>query len=221
MMNSVGGFRAVVLGAMALCTVASLTGARAGQPASGLKVGAVDVNKLLGESKYAKTQLGGFQKRRALLVTMLQAAEQNPYLTEAEQKRLGEFNAKEAASGPLPEPEKKERDGLLEKSKNAIAENNALLGKPAGQFTQQDKDRFNEYDKRRNDTMRRLDTAQKVEMEKLQTQFGELNVAVGKRVREVIGKVAKDKGFNLILNNEVAFYADGDITEAAMAELNK
>ena len=41
-----------------------------------------------------------------------------------------------------------------------------------------------------------------------------------KSMRESVAKVAKEKGVSLVLSSEIAWYADVDVTDAALAAMN-
>ena len=207
------GLRAIVLACIVLCIFATLQGASAGQDKnSGLKVASVDIQRLIGEyasfNKTIKTLLDKDQAN----ISMLRAMQQHPLLPEAENRTLAELMLAETTQqGGLNAAQKDQKMKLLAKSKALSQE-----------FIQpQDKDKLNASYGLQSSIEARLQKLQTEMNEAIRAEVGKNESAANKTIRDTITKFAKDKGYNIVFSNQFAWYAESDITENVLKELNK
>lgn len=217
------GIRALILAAIALCITASLTGARAGQDKNpGVRVALVDVERLSSEYSSNITVFQELQKRGQLNITVLRTLAQHVLLSEADQKILGELVTVENSSpNGLTAEQKEQKQKLLDKSKGMSEEFLALQQKVVGQLTPQDKEKLNQYYKAQSDTEQRLLKSKSDSENALESDAMKSRTKALKDVREAIAKVARDKGFSLVLSNEIAWHAESDLTDEVLKVLNK
>lgn len=225
MLESTRGLRAIVLAAIVLCIVASLTGAKAGQDKNGLKVAVVDSGRLSNEYTFiinAEREL--INKDRDLGIA-LRTWLQNPLLTDKEQDELGKLividtNANANQPG-LNDQQKKRRQELIDKSKNLNDELVALSNKKVGDITPQERQKLDAFSKLGPETQARVNT----ELDKWKDELNKRKAAnitqAVKVMRDSVAKVAKEKGYNLVFDSGVVFYADGDITDPVLSLMNK
>lgn len=225
MLESTRGLRAIVLAAIVLCIVASLTGAKAGQDKNGLKVAVVDSGRLSNEYTFiinAEREL--INKDRDLGIA-LRTWLQNPLLTDKEQDELGKLividtNANANQPG-LNDQQKKRRQELIDKSKNLNDELVALSNKKVGDITPQERQKLDAFSKLGPETQARVNT----ELDKWKDELNKKKAAnitqAVKVMRDSVAKVAKEKGYNLVFDSGVVFYADGDITDPVLSLMNK
>ena len=216
--------RTIVLAAIVLCIVASLVGAKAdqekGAPAS-LKVASVDVSKLLTDYKYAINTTGDLQKKSDDLELRLRTIQQNFLLPDADQNSLADLAVQENSPNGLTPAQKQTLTKLQGDSKALMDQYTALQQKQVGQLTQQDKDNLQNFTKRASDTDSRLRTMEQQGKGDLDKQLQTAQNKAVADIHDAVAKVAKEKGFSLVLTSNTAFYADNDITDAVLAQLNK
>ncbi len=215
------GLRAIVLGAIVLCIVASLTGAKAGQDKNGgLRIATVDPVTILTQAANIVATKNQLQKQQSDTLLRLQTWQQNPLLSEADQVALSDIALAEATTNGASAQQKSQKDKLTGQSKTLVDEFNSLQSKQAA-LTQAEKDRLNVLTRAGSDTESRINLRKRESDEDLQKQANALDAKASKDMKDSINKVAKDKGFNLVFRNDVAFYADNDITDAVLAQMNK
>lgn len=216
--------RAIVLAAIMLCIVASLVGAKADQDknaSSVLRIASVDTSRLLSEYNYAISSSQDLTKKADELDLRLRTIQQNSLLPEADQKTLADLIVAENTPNGLNATQKGTKDKLVNQSKALLEQLTVLQSKQVGQLTQQDRDQLTDFARRASDTETRYNAAQKDAKDSLQKQQDGVMTKVLKDVHDATAKVAKEKGFSLILRSDVAFYADNDITDAVLGQLNK
>lgn len=217
------GIRALILAAIVLCITATLTGARAGEdkPAA-IRVALVDVGRLSGEYNSNITAFQELQKRGQINITVLRTLAQHALLSEADQKALGDLVLAEVNTpNGLNPAQKEQKQKLLDKSKAMSEEFLGLQQKMVGQLTPQDKEKLNQYYKAQSDTEQRLQKSKTDSDDALESDALKNRTKALKDVRDAIAKVAKDKGFTLVLSNEVAWFAETDVTDDVLKVLNK
>ena len=219
------GFRAIVLATIALCITATLKGAQGAEgqdKGSVLRVATIDKSRLLSEYKFTIKSDADLRKEENDVVAALQTWKQNPLLTEADQKALGELVIAEANTpAGLTAPQKMQKQKLMDASKAALEDQVALSQKKVGEITALDQEKINRYARAASETDLRIQTRQADAQKNLQTKLNENTTKVLKDVREGVAKIAKEKGFHLVLSNDVAWYADADLTDAVLAQINK
>jgi Skp family chaperone for outer membrane proteins len=217
------GVRALILAAIVLCITISLSGAKAGQDKNAaLRIALVDIGRLSSEYSYNINAFQELQKREQVNLAVLRTLAQHALLSEADQKILADLISAESANpnGFTPQ-QKTQKQQLLDKSKAMADEFIALQQKVVGQLTPQDKEKLNQYYRAQSDTEARLQKSKADSDETLQSDAMKNRTKALKDVREAIAKVAKDKGFALVLSNEIAWYAESDVTDDVLKVLNK
>jgi Skp family chaperone for outer membrane proteins len=222
-MNPNRELRVIVALAILLCIVASLTGAR-GQDknAGGLRVATVDINRLQNEYKVIKSFKQELDIRQAALKIQLQTWQQNPLLSEADQKTLSDLNIKDkTAAGGLSAAEKTHQTALVEQSRKLNDDYNRLQGTAIGAATPHDKQQLQEYVTLVQGTEARATAAQSVLQTEMQTKLTDTAQQTQKSVHDALKTICKEKGYNLVLSSEIAPYADFDCTDDVVKVLNK
>ncbi|MDE2127810.1 MAG: OmpH family outer membrane protein [Armatimonadetes bacterium] len=214
---------AIVLAAIVMCIVMSMVGARSEQAktTTGLKIARVDVSAVMSQYKFAVTGTAAIQKKYDVEVATLRAWGQNNLLAAGDQDALAQLVAADQSAAGASADQKAQEQRLLTKSKGLINEYTALQSKQAGNLTQQDKDRMTELMRRASDTETRVNQSKTNDEDELQTELNTLRTKAVQDVTDAISKVAKDKGYNLVLSSEVAYYTDTDLTDTVVASLNK
>ena len=215
--------RAIVLAAIVLCIVASLVGAKADQEktSAGLKVASVDVSRLLTDYKYAVNTTSDLQKKNDELEVRLRTIQQNFLLPEADQKTLADLAVQQNSPSGLTPAQKQTQTKLQGDSKALMDQYTTLQQKQVGQLTQQDKDNLQDFTKRASDTDSRLRAMEQQGKGDLDKQLQTAQSKAVTDIHDAVARVAKEKGFSLVLRSDVAFYADNDITDAVLSQLNK
>ena len=217
------GLRTIVLACIVLCITVTMQGARAADDkTTGLKVASVDIVKL--NSDYI-----AFNKNSKVLsdklqanLTVLRTMQQHMLLVEADHKALADLLVAEATQqGGLNPAQKDQKQKLLDKSKALGLEFNELQQKKVGELQPQDKDKINGFIRSQTEGEARIQKLQQEMSETLQAEDAKNKTAALKGVRDAISKVAKDKGISVVFSNDVVWFADNDITEAVLKDLNK
>ena len=212
----------LIMAAIIFCVSISLTAVKGQDKTNGLKVALVDISRLSSEYSYNISAFQDLQKREQINLAVLRTLAQHALLSEADQKALGELVSAETTNpnGFTP-AQKTQKQQFLDKSKTMSDEFLALQQKVVGQLTPQDKEKLNQYYRAQSETEQRLQKSKADSDEALQGDAMKNRNKALKDVREAISKVAKDKGFSLVLSNEVAWYADSDLTDDVLKVLNK
>lgn len=218
-LDTVSGYRAIILGAITLCIVASLTGAKAGQKnPDGVKIAVFDPDRARTEYKYVTTARADFEKQLQDTDLKLKTWQLNALLTEADQKKLADL-AIEDSRTPLEGAKKTEKARLEALSKTYTEEFNALQAN-RNALTPAQKERLNILVRGASDTDARISDAQKKAQQDFQKLDQDVTSKILKDAREAVTKVAKDKGYTVVFSAAVAWYGDNDITDAVVKELN-
>ena len=220
LLDNARGMRIIILAAIVMCTVASITGAKAVKEPAGLKVGTVDGGKLVSEYTYAKQTDEELKKKDRDTLTRLRIWEQNYLLPEKDQAELGDLAVKEI-SAALVDVDKKRKETLVAQSNALLNDFETLRNKKVGELTVADQTRLVTLQKAVSDTNLRLTNTQAKVKEDLQLQAQTADTKVQKDVRDAISKVAKEKGVSLVLRGDFALYAEADLTEDVLKVLNK
>jgi Skp family chaperone for outer membrane proteins len=214
--------RLVVLTMVVGCVVASFSGATAkGRvPAdTGLKIAVVNPARIVLDSKFYKVSMDELQKLQQDTSLMIRTWDQNSLLPEADQKTLSELTIQENTKESLDGPKKAQKQKLLDKGKTLFDESVALQTKP--NLSQAEQDRLREFARLDADTKKReQDTATKVKGE-LDAKVAAIRDKTDKEARDSLNKIAKKDGYTLVFSSEVLLYADNDITDKVLSDLNK
>ena len=219
-LDNARGMRIIILAAIVMCSVASITGAKAFKEPAGLKVASVDGGRLVGEYTYAVQTDTELKKKDKDTLTRLRVWEQNYLLVEKDQAELGDLAVKDA-SGMITDVEKKRKETLTMQSSALLNEFETLRNKKVGEVTVTDQSRLTILQKSATDTQLRLSETQAKVKDDLQQQATKADAKVQKDVRDAISKVAKEKGVSLVLRGDFALYAESDLTDDVLKVLNK
>jgi Skp family chaperone for outer membrane proteins len=185
------------------------------------KIACVDALQLMTKYNGTLAYNQALQKKLDNYQQMIQTWKQNPLLPADQQKRLGDLVLKGGGNltgENLTEAEKAEKQKLLDQSNALFAELNSLQTK--AEPTATDKDRINTLTKLAADTDGRIQQRSD-EIEQELTQEKEENMArVLKELHDGVAKVAQKKGYNLVLGSDTAWYAEADITDDVLKQVN-
>jgi Skp family chaperone for outer membrane proteins len=222
-MNPNRELRAIVALAILLCIVGSLTGARSeDKSAGGLRVATVDVGRVQNEYKVISNFKKEFDNKQQVLKIQLQTWQQNALLSETDQKMLADLTVKDkTAPGSLSAAEKTNQTKLLDQSRKLMDDYNRLQGTPVGAITDADKQKLQSYLTLANGTQARSDAAQQALQSEIQTKVADTAAQAQKNLQTALKTICKEKGYNLILNTEIAPFADNDCTDEVIKVLNK
>ena len=221
MLESPRGLRVIVLAAIVMCIVASLTGARGADEKAGLRVATVDLQKLQDEYEVIKSFRTNANKQDTDFKVEYETCLRNQLLSEEDQKTLVALAIKERAPGGLTKPEQDKQKTLLDQSKVLTEHFIKLQNTPAGAFAAADEAKLKEYTKLATETETRLKTHQSQLQKDVDGKAQETAANAQKSMKETLAKLARDKGYNLVLSSAVAPYAEYDCTEDVLKALNK
>jgi Skp family chaperone for outer membrane proteins len=214
--------RLVVITLVVGCVVASLTGATAKgyAPAdNGLKIAVVNPARLILDAKYYRTETDRLSKLQQDTSTMIRTWDNNSFLPVADQTTLGELAVAEGSKEGLDVAKKAQKQKLLDQGKRLFDESLALQTKT--QLTQPEQDRLREFAKMDADTKKReQDTATNVKAQ-IDAKLTAIREKTDKDARESLNKIAKKDGYTLVFSSEVLLYAENDITDKVLGDLNK
>ncbi len=218
------GLRVLVLAAIVLCIVASLTGASGKDTGTtGLRIASVDLQRLQNEYLPLKSFKQELDAKQEDLNIQVQTWQQNPLLNADDQKTLADFAIKEkAANGHgLSAAEQTTRQGLLNASNKLNDDYARLQGTGMGAATDADKQQLNTYIKLASDTEARAQALKQQLETDLKKELTDVLDQAQKRMKEAFGKIAKEKGCSLILSTEIAPYTEYDCTDDVLKLMNK
>ena len=213
--------RLVVITLVVGCVVASLTGATAKEraPDNGLKVAVVNPARIILESKYYRTETDKLSRLQQDVSLTIRTWDQNSLLSAADQTTLGDLVVEEGSKEGLDAAKKAQKQKLLDKGKALFDESVTL--QTQGQLNQVQNDRLREFARLDADTKKReQDKASAVKAD-IDTKLAAVREGTDKAARASLDKIAKKDGFNLVFSSEVLLYAENDITEAVLKDLNK
>lgn len=222
MSESRGSIHAITLGTITLCIIASVIGASAKQDktgAAGLKVAVFDGFRLKTESKLALDLEKQIQKKQEDYYLMLNTWKLNTYLPASDQKRLGDLTVEaNTTKANFPADKAAEKKRLEDQSRAYGEEVNKLIAiqvpSPA------ESDRMKILTRSQSDTQAHIQEEGQRIQNLMQQEVVTSNNRLIKEMRDSVAKVAKEKGISLVLSNDVAWYADADLTEAALTAMN-
>ena len=214
--------RLVVITLVVGCVVASLTGATAKgyAPAdNSLKIAVVNPARLILDAKYYKTETDKLSKLQQDTSMMIRTWDNNSFLPVADQTTLGELAVAEGSKEGLDAAKKAQKQKLIDQGKRLFDESLALQTKT--QLTQPEQDRLREFAKMDADTKKReQDTATNVKAQ-IDAKLTAIREKTDKDARESLNKISKKDGYTLVFSSEVLLYAENDITDKVLGDLNK
>ncbi|GEM_PF-1572088 len=214
--------RLVVITLVVGCVVASLTGATAKERApadSGLKIAVVNPARLILESKYYKAETDKLSKLQQDTAVIIRIWDQHPLLSQADQKALGDIAVEEGSKIGLDAGKKAEKQKLLDKDKALFDEYSSLQTKQTP-LSQAERDRLGEFAKLENDTKVHENSTATAIKNQIDAELAKIREKTDKDARDSLNKISKKEGFNMVFSSEVLLFADNDITEKVLADLN-
>jgi len=186
-----------------------------GFKAPGDKVGSVDINKVFMDSDYSKKQQETLRTAKATRVAVLELINTYRVMKPEDALRFHDLSIKDK---PIAD-DKVEQDKISQSAKDADATYRALATKSSP--TPAELAQIEEFN-RRKDALAQL---QQKWTQEFNEQMGALNEKVQNdalaKVRDIVSQVAKDQGFSVVFNSQVAPYSANDITDAATKLMNK
>lgn len=214
--------RLVVITLVVGCVVASLTGATAKErvaPADGnLKIAVVNPARIILESKFYKTETDKLNKLNQDTLTRLRTWDSNKYLPQADQETLGDLTVEENSATGLDAAKKAQKQKLLDKEKALFDDSVALQTK--NPLTPEEQARLREFAKLEADTGNRIQAKSAAVKERIDKEYNTVRDTAEKAAKDSMAKVAKKDGYNLIFSSEVVLFADSDITDKVLNDLN-
>ena len=213
--------RLVVITLVVGCVVASLTGATAKERApadTGLKIAVVNPARLILDTKFYKIETDKLDSVRNGAQLRIRTWDQNRFLSKDEQQRLGDLAVEEGSKTGLDVAKKAEQAKLLMRAKELFNEQIALQTKQGA--NQVDLDRLTALTRLDQETQKREgDEAQKIK-DQIDKRLADIRQVTDAAARESLNKVAKKEGSNMVFSSEVLLYADNDITDKVIADIN-
>ena len=141
-------------------------------------------------------------------------------LALTDQHRLGDLTVEASTAGAnFPADKVAEKKKLEEQSKTLIDEFNRLQGNQAPSDVE--RNRITVLVRANSDTESRITAEDQKSQADLQQQFADASNKLVKDMRDSVSKIAKEKGYALVLSNDVAWYADADLTDQILTAMNK
>jgi Skp family chaperone for outer membrane proteins len=213
--------RLVVIILVVGCVVASLTGATAkGAPGdNGLKIAVVNPARLIVDSKFYKAETDKLQKLQQDTQLRIRTWDQNSLLSQTDQQSLADLTIEEGGKAGLDAAKKTEKQKLLDRGKALFDESVALQTK--ANLAQNEQDRLREFARLDADTKQREQAEATKVKSQIDTKLTEVRDATDKTARDSLNKIAKKDGYNMVFSSEVLLYADNDITDKVVGDINK
>jgi len=213
--------RLVVITLVVGCVVASLTGATAKERVvadNGLKIAVVNPARLIIDTKFYKAETDKLEALRNGAQLRIRTWDQNRLLSKDEQMRLGDLAVEESSKTGLDAAKKAEQAKLLAKGKDLFNEMLALQTKQGA--NQADLDKLTAFTRLDQETQKREgDEAQKIK-DQIDKRLSDIRQVTDSAARESLNKIAKKDGFNMVFSSEVLLYADNDITDKVISDIN-
>lgn len=214
-------FRLVVITLVVGCVVASLTGATAKERApadNGLKIAVVNPARLILDTKFYKAETDKLDALRASAQVKIRTWDQNRLLSKEEQLTLGDLVVAESSKAGLDAGKKAEKQKLLDKGKDLFNEMLTLQTKQGA--TQVELDRLTALTRLNTETQQREETeAQKIK-DTIDKRLADIRLTTDSAARESLNKISKKEGCTMVFSSEVLLYADNDITDKVITDIN-
>ena len=222
MLESPRGLRLLVLAAIVLCIVASLTGARAGDDKGGLRIAIVDMQRLNDEYTIIKNWREMADKQEKDFKTEVEVIQRNQLLPEADRKALVALKIKEVNTPNGLSKAEQDKKAALEKQSRDLNENSIKISKSSlGTAGPDEIQTLKEYTKRSDEASDYVKNRQQTLSKEVEDKARELQVQVQENMQKSLSEVAKKNGYTLVLNKQIAPYAEFDCTKDVLALLNK
>jgi Skp family chaperone for outer membrane proteins len=179
------------------------------------KSGIVDVEKVFNESNFSKSQSDNLRNMQVSRVDILEFL--NTYQT-MKAEDIAKFRELKVKATPLSETEKAELERIRKDAQAGEQKYRDTVTKPS---PTPDELKFVEDMNKRKDANGDLlqKWSQEFDNEVKTKQLALRNEALGK-VRQAIGKVARDQGYSMVFDSNVAPYSANDLTDEALKAMN-
>ncbi len=182
---------------------------------SAIKIGVVDISKIVEGSDFGKSNQESFTKMKAAREGLLEFIDANRVLTNEQAQRIKDLSLKAAPT----EQETAELNRLKADVVAAAKKSTELATKP--NMSAEDRTLVEEY-ARRSQTMN--DVAQRWFREftnDMQTWADKQKLESLERARVAIQEIAKAEGYTVVLEVGIAPYGANDISALALAKMNE
>lgn len=219
MTKSVGAWRALILGAVALCIVVAVSAAGQGaKPAGAAAFGTVDVMRVTRDYKAMQVAQSELTARQTRANARIQRWMNLPFLSEDEHKQIDAIEAKPPASRTAEEAAKIKE--LTDKGVRLTGEIAALMQKPDSELSDADKARLKDAGDVRNRVEQKVAQVRDEEDAALR-DFGMANQdRLTQTFRAAVKRVAEKRGLSIVFDVQVAVFAGTDITDEVLKDLN-
>lgn len=214
--------RSIALSAILLCIVASLTASAKDDKTPAMKFAVVNPGRLISEYAYAKKSAETLLKLQQDAETALKTWATFYLLSAMDQDSLTVLAVKEIrVPNEMTKAEKDQKMILSNKHTAAFNQYNEILKKQVGTLTPKDSSDLELYGKMRADTDARINSKKESATKDIQVKEEEYNKKIDADVRTALNKVAKDKGLSLVFSNQAVLFAETDISDDVVKQLNK
>ena len=222
MLESPRGLRVLVLAAIVLCIVASLTGARAGQDKAALKTAIIDMQRVNTEYVVIKDFRDMADKQERDWKIEFEVIQRNQLLNEDDRKALVALRIKDRNDPKsVTKPEQDKMKMLDDKSKALTEDFIKLQNTPVGALTPNDSKKLTDYTALANAAGEYAKNRQQALTAEIDAKGKELSGKVQENIAKALSDVAKKSGYNLILDKQIAPYGEFDCTKDVLSQLNK
>lgn len=203
--SSLGWVVAVALGALMLA---------GGFQQNGTKIGVVDLNKVMTESKIQQDNLNKLRTALDLRQGLIKFIQDNPIITEEQAERIRTLTLAERPT----DADKTALESTKQEVIRAVRDFDALNQKPTP--TDEERARLRDYNTRR-DGASRIEAGWRNQFnEDLGTIREDLQQSTIDAARKAAQEVAKKDGFTVVFESQVAIYSANDITQATINQMN-
>jgi Skp family chaperone for outer membrane proteins len=178
------------------------------------KFGTVDMEKVFNDSTFAKTQTDNLRNMGELRQSVLVFVNTYRTVTVADATKFRDLTIKPNASAA----EKAETERIKSDATKTEARYRELTTK-AG-LTPEEAKEVEELNRRKEATGELLQTWQQAFMDEVSTKQNGLRAEALGKVRQAVQKVARDQGYTIIFDQNVAPYSANDVTDEAMKVMN-
>ncbi len=209
----------IVLGIVALCIVASLTGAHGQDKNGGFRAGVIHIDRLQNEYKVIKDFNQQLQQKQNAMRDRLNVYEANPYLAEQDQQKLADLLAMQGTPKGLTAADKTQLQQLQSQSAQYAQQVQTLssIQNPTPAQKQQI-DTFAASKASTDSNVSALATQAK---QTFQNDIDQEQVQVKKSINSALTQVAKQEGISIVFSSDIAPYAQIDCTDSVLKILNK
>jgi Skp family chaperone for outer membrane proteins len=181
-----------------------------GFQASSVKIGVVDITKVIEDSGYGKETQAAFRQMQKTREELLEFIDTNRVLTTEQSQRLRDLTIK-----PNPTAEEKAEMDRIKAEVVAANRKWAELSTKSTPLTPEERTLLEEYSRRSQSMGEFADRLLKQFTNEIQGWASDQKVKSLERARTAVQTVAKAEGYTVILEVGIAPYGASDVTEAA------